>query len=269
MPNQFQPFNLSTDVITTKTLLHEAIPMTGAIYKFGTGSYIEENIKNFSHGQFQSVYDYPYLSSSANHIFDLTVGYDESSGCSGSASIQNAKKINMYNSMAQILLGYSKDTGEFVERFEADLDISDNDNQMLEVFFVNFSRLLTKDQIKKGTFAISLATGSIADATTAGAVVTLTDASASENQGTISALGGEYGVLFRSDKTGGDSAVGNIFYQAGIAVISASVFQNDLINPDGHPSGSDIGIFSEQQGDLVYNRKSVSQTLTGSSISGA
>ena len=71
MPNQFQPFNLSTDVITTKTLLHEAIPMTGAIYKFGTGSYIGENIKNFSHGQFQSVYDYPYLSSSANHIFDL------------------------------------------------------------------------------------------------------------------------------------------------------------------------------------------------------
>ena len=269
MPNQFQPFNLSTDIITTKTLLHEAIPMTGAIYKFGTGSYIEENIKNFSHGQFQSVYDYPYLSSSANHIFDLAVGYDESSIYSGSTSIQNAKKINMYNSMAQVLLGYSKDTGEFVERFESDLDVSDNDNQMLSVFFINFSRLLTKDQIKKGTFAISLATGSIADATTAGAVVTLTDASASENQGTVSALGGEYGILYRSDKTGDQSPVGNIFYQAGIAVLTSSLFENELINPDGHPSGAAGGIFSEQAGDLVYNRKSVQQTLTGSSISGA
>ena len=48
MPNQFQPFNLSTDVITTKTLLHEALPITGTIYKFQTGSYIEENIKNFN-----------------------------------------------------------------------------------------------------------------------------------------------------------------------------------------------------------------------------
>ena len=275
MPNQFQPFNLSTDVITTKTLLHEAIPMTGAIYKFGTGSYIEENIKNFSHGQFQSVYDYPYLSSSANHIFDLAVGYDESSPLSSSTSVQNAKKINMYNSMAQVLLGYSTDTGEFVERFESDLNITDDNRQMLNVFFINFSRLLTKDQIKKGTFSISLATGSIADATTAGAVVTLSDVSASDNQGTKAALGGEYGVLFRSDKTGDDSAVGNIFYQAGIAVITSSLFSNDLSTSTGPSVLTNAqvvgggGIFSEQAGDLMQNIKSVVQTLTGSSISGA
>ena len=46
---------------------------------------------------FQSVYDYPYLSSSANHIFDLTVGYAANSAISASSNIQNAKKINMYN----------------------------------------------------------------------------------------------------------------------------------------------------------------------------
>jgi hypothetical protein len=79
MPNQFQPFNLNKDIVSTKTLLHEAIPLTGTIYKFGTGSYLDTNIKNFSHGQFQAVYDYPYLSSSANHIFDITVGFDETS----------------------------------------------------------------------------------------------------------------------------------------------------------------------------------------------
>ena len=49
----------------------KAIPITGTIT---TGTYNDLNIKNYSHGMFQSVYDYPYLSSSANHIFDITAG---------------------------------------------------------------------------------------------------------------------------------------------------------------------------------------------------
>ena len=57
------------DKISTKTLLHEAIPLTGTIL---SGTYSDNNIKSFSHGMFQSVYDYPYLSSSANHIFDIS-----------------------------------------------------------------------------------------------------------------------------------------------------------------------------------------------------
>ena len=275
MPNQYQPFNLSTDIITTKTLLHEAIPITGTIFKFGTGSYIEENIKNFSHGQFQSVYDYPYLSSSANHIFDLAVGYDESSALSSSAAIQNSKKINMYNSMTQILLGYSSTVNEFVERFESDLDVTDNTNQMLEVVFVNFSRLLTKDQIKKGSFSMTVATGSWADAITAGSVVTLADVSASDNQGTVSALGGEYGVLYAQDgplaTKLGRAEVGNIFYQAGIAVLTASIFKNDLGGKaEADTLNIDVnGDFSSQFGDLGQTVKGIVQTLSGSSISGA
>jgi len=63
---------------------------------------------------FQSVYDYPYLSSSANHIFDITFAYAATSGMSGSSvgdgTVQNAKKINMYNQFAQVLLGYSGST---------------------------------------------------------------------------------------------------------------------------------------------------------------
>ena len=93
MPNQFQPFNLSTDVITTKTLLHEAIPMTGTIV---SGTYADNNIKNYSHGMFQSVFDYPYLSSSANHIFDITAGYSNNGPMSASANTQNLDKINIY-----------------------------------------------------------------------------------------------------------------------------------------------------------------------------
>ena len=59
MATTFKSF-LNSDVTATRTLLHEAIPLTGTIV---SGTYSEENIKNFSHGMFQSVYDYPYLSS--------------------------------------------------------------------------------------------------------------------------------------------------------------------------------------------------------------
>jgi hypothetical protein len=102
MPINYEVINPNTDVATTKTLLHEVIPLTGTIVSGTYGTFPDDdNIKNYSHGMFQSVYDYPYLSSSANHIFDLTIGYDESSGFSGSANTQNAKKINMYNQFSQ------------------------------------------------------------------------------------------------------------------------------------------------------------------------
>ena len=92
---------LGDDIVNTRTMLHEAIPITGTI---SSGTYGLHNIKTFSHGMFESVYDYPYLSSSANHIFDITFGY--SSAASASANTQNSKKLNIYNQMAQVLMGY-------------------------------------------------------------------------------------------------------------------------------------------------------------------
>jgi len=171
MPVQnYEPLNTTTDVTTTRTILHETIPMTGTIVSGTYGAFPNEgNIKNYAHGMFQSVYDYPYLSSSANHIFDITLGYDESSFASASAvagglnpGIQNGKKINMYNQHAQVLLGYTG-SANTVEIFESDLNFADDDNQMKEVFFINFSRLLTKDQVKKGSFSVTLGTGSWTD----------------------------------------------------------------------------------------------------------
>ena len=149
MPVQYQPFNTSQDVTTTKTLLHEVIPITGSVVSGTYGTFPnDDNIKNYSHGMFQSVYDYPYLSSSANHIFDLTVGYDETSALSASTNTQNTKKINLYNQYAQVLLGYTGSTTDGVRKFEKDLAL-DGSGQMKEVVFINFSRLITKDQIKK------------------------------------------------------------------------------------------------------------------------
>ena len=88
MATTFKQF-LNNDITTTRTLLHENIPITGSIvsgtYNEG-GTSTETNVKNYSHGLFQSVYDYPYLSSSANHIFDLTVGYSSESSFNNSAN---------------------------------------------------------------------------------------------------------------------------------------------------------------------------------------
>ena len=59
MASTFKTF-LNNDRTTTRTLLHEAIPVTGTIMSgayglgvFGVGA--ESNIKNYSHGMFQSV----------------------------------------------------------------------------------------------------------------------------------------------------------------------------------------------------------------------
>jgi len=236
MPVQnYEVLNVNTDVTTTRTLLHEAVPITGSIVSGTYGTWPDGgNIKNYSHGMFQSVYDYPYLSSSANHIFDLTIGFDEGSTLSGSDVTQLSKKINNYNQMAQVLLGYTGSDNQ-VEIFESDLNFADDNNQMRDVFFVNFSRLLAKDQIKIGTFALTLATGSwdnpIEGAYGQGgaetyAIKTLTDASASSNlNGTKNTNGGDYGVLYASnDSNDGGTAYGVVFYQSGLAIISSSVF---------------------------------------------
>ncbi len=222
MPVEYKQFNPSQDVTTTKTLLHEVIPITGSILSGTYGTFPNEgNIKNYSHGMFQSVYDYPYLSSSANHIIDLTVGYDEESGLSGSGT-QNAKKINLYNQYAQVLLGYTGSEADSVRKFENDLNL-DQTGSMKEVLFLSLSRLITKDQIKKGSFQLSIGTGSTFANPFAGGALTLYDANASDTGGTTPVQGGDYASLFTNSSGTGDS-VGNIFYQAGIVVLTASVF---------------------------------------------
>ena len=84
MATTYKPFNTDEDIVSTRTLLHEQIPLTGTI---ASGTYSDNNIKNYSHGMFQSVYDYPYLSSSANHIYDLTFGYSTGSILQSTSSV--------------------------------------------------------------------------------------------------------------------------------------------------------------------------------------
>ena len=259
MPVQnFENLDTNSDVTTTRTLLHEVIPLTGTIL---SGTYNDNNIKNYTHGMFQSVYDYPYLSSSANHIFDITAGYDEDSGLSGSTSIQNSKKLNIYNQYSQVLLGYTGSTTDGVRKFENDLTL-DGSGQMHELFFFSFSRLLTKDQIKKGSFSITVGTGSWSNpfgTTASNNLRVYADVSASATQETTNTIGGDYGLLYKRAKDGsalGGAAVveGVIFYQAGIVALSSSVFANGTNDFYVHPT---------------HGNQTARQALTGAAISGS
>lgn len=283
MATTFKSF-LNNDVTSTRTLLHESIPITGSIV---SGTYNEgyttneTNIKNFSHGLFQSVYDYPYLSSSANHIFDLTVGYSNNSGLSSSANTQNADKINMYNQMAQVLMGHDA-TGS-IREFDEDGDLSAGGNKLKEVFFVNFARLLNKDEIKKGSFEIEFGiSGSNAGTldNTAdfagrnfGKRVKAADLSGSTSY-LVNSPAGDYGILYATSSTTDGSTyltndrvpVGLVFYQAGIAVISGSIFRD----------AANQGVLSNAVGTVslgnVLNKTAGATGLhfiSGSSISGS
>tara|TARA_R110002110_G_scaffold54951_15_gene157170 strand:+ start:1932 stop:2990 length:1059 start_codon:yes stop_codon:yes gene_type:complete len=213
------------DRVNTRTLLHEAIPITGSIV---SGTYASDgNIKNYSHGMFQSVYDYPYLSSSANHIFDTTVGYSNNSSLSASGNSQHAKKVNIYNQMAQVLVGFDH-TGS-VREFDEDGDLAAG-TKLRECLFINFARLLSKDEIKKESFVISLSTASLNSAVAPGVepdftnIKTISDYSASTNY-KVNSPAGEYGILYTEAVPSTASyAVGLIYYQAGIVVLTGSIF---------------------------------------------
>jgi hypothetical protein len=230
MANAFKPLD-PKDVTLTRTLLHEAIPLTGTIV---SGTYNEavtadSNIKNYSHGMFQSVYDYPYLSSSANHTFDLTFGYSANSTLSGNIAsvtrVQQEKKINIYNQMAQVLMGFDS-TGS-VKEFRIP-----GGSLIREAYFMSFTRLLTKDEVSKNNFSIVLDdTGGgrawSGQGTTMKYQTLQIPTSNNEPVFYTDSPAGEYSVLSASATSNqGSGSVGLIFYQAGIVVLGTASIGN-------------------------------------------
>jgi len=258
------------DKVLTRNILHEAIPITGTMVSSST--YSDNNIKNYSHGMFQSVFDYPYLSSSANHIFDITLGtsnlintaHPSSSNLAdpyhnfkstldapdGLNVVQSGSKDNVYAEMAQVLCGHYADGSIRPFDVSGSLSSTSDANKMKEVYFINFARLLTKDEIKKGTFELKLGTGaSYADPFQN--VIKLLDSGSASNY-KVNSPAGEFGLLYAETVTeasapynnavkstyaagaAGARPVGLVFYQAGIAVITSSVFyDHDAAGVDG------------------------------------
>jgi len=271
MASFYKTLDNEKDVVSTRTLLHEAIPLTGTIV---SGTYSEDNIKNYAHGMFQSVYDYPYLSSSANHVFDITIGLGaESVHYNVANSTQVAKKKNIYNQMAQVLMGYDH-TGS-VQRFDEDGNITDVGTKLDNVFFMNFSRLLVKDEIKKGSFELEMSVDGAVNYAGQQFIqanrIKITDFSGSDGY-LVNSPVGEYGVLYATASATNSQVLksnlrhpcGLLFYQAGVAVISGSIFNDEdlggiLNNTAGHTLM--LGPSSDAEGFIAV--------LTGSEISGA
>tara|TARA_R110000824_G_scaffold73866_6_gene188032 strand:+ start:21155 stop:22258 length:1104 start_codon:yes stop_codon:yes gene_type:complete len=256
------------DVASTRNLLHEAIPLTGTLV---SGTYSEppagggldgSNIKNYPHGMFQSVYDYPALSSSANHIFDITAGYSNSSDLSSSSNTQNAKKINIYNEMAQVLVGF--DENNDVRQFDADGDFISTATKIDDAYFINFTRLLSKDEVKKGSFTLTLGVTPAHNNANTGSIY-LKDSNGNTSY-KVNSPAGEYGILYatsnndrgqlKKQNTGETTAAGLIYYQAGIAVITSSVFS------------SGAGGFLSASITMGPDGKTMDQSLTDLAISG-
>lgn len=285
---------LGSDIQNQATKLHEAIPITGTIV---SGTYNDStannlNIKNYPHGMFESVYDYPYLSSSANHIFDITAGFSGTSFLSGTATTQNAQKIQIYQQMAQVLCGHNAN-GEILP-FDVSGNFSippqdsgkDAASKMDAVLFLNFARLLNKDEMQKGTFSLNLGVSPSASiAAIAGKSareqIVVRDVSGSDNY-KVNSPAGEYNILYVTS-SGPSGCIANhfvnqpcglIFYQAGIAVLTSSLFK--VNNPASNNWGILDAAVSRSVGwpnGLIFEapnsarNKNIDQVMTGSYIS--
>lgn len=227
MASIFKHFT-ENDYTSNLSTLNESIPITGTII---SGTYADENIKDYAHEMWQSVYDYPYLSSSSNHLFDLSVGVSTGSTIYTTAITASAKKSNMYGTMAQVLMGF--DNLGSIREFDEDGSLAAGD-KLKEVFFMSFSRLLGKDEIKKGTFYLSVLTGSTVDSP-AGAKV-ITDEGA-QNDFRVNSPVGEYGILYEDGTT---DPYGLLFYQARMAVLTASLFDGEFGTTDATYATSSV-----------------------------
>ena len=257
MASTFKTF-LNDDIATTRTLLHEAIPITGSIIygTYGEAPAAELQVKTFAHGMFQSVYDYPFLSSSANHIFDVTHAHNsvfKDEGVTGTQSESDVydgasqlgaiethpffkKRKNIYGQMGQVLVGH--DVVGDIQNFDQDGDLLSLIGSKYNcLIFMNLARLLGKDEIKKGSFEIKIGT-TTAHSDTAGDMntnlLTIKDDGAATDY-KVNSPAGEYGILkITGDSNvagGGPSAVdgydvkcGLIYYQAGVVALTPDLF---------------------------------------------
>ena len=136
--------------------------------------------------------------------------------------------------------------------------------------FLNFARLLTKDEIKKESYIMTFASGGEWEsADKFGAVITLQDLSGNSNYRVDSPVG-EYGYIMSGASTspihgtpsfaGSDNHVeiGRVYYQAGIVALTASM---------GIPTGSNVNPPGNDAGSFSVNPKmTVNSTLTGATI---
>jgi len=219
MANVFKPLTPDNISITTN-YVNANIPITGTL----VSSSLDANIKNYAHDMFQSVYDYDYTSPSANKLFDITFGFSQDSTLNTGPVVDAEKKVAIYNQMCQVLNGYDENGN--ILKFDEDGNHLNGGTKMKECIFISFSRLLTKDKIKRGSFSFKYYEDDSWNSLSA--LSNLTDSLAVSSY-LVNSPSGEYSRLnLDSDTYHG----GLLFYEAGVLVLTGSVIPpDDLLNP--------------------------------------
>ncbi len=243
MPSTFK-YITDDKIASIQNRIYESVPVTGT---YVSGTYNDNNVVNYAHDRYQSVYDYPYLSSSANPIFDIVIGYSALSSMSSSANVLNREKILNYTQMAQVFMGY--DVTGSIKRFDQDGDLTGG-TKLNECIFIHFSRLLTKDGIKRGSFSATFLTGNSWAAPSGREEINDTHAVTSYF---INSPVGEWSYLSGSTK----GKVGAIFYGPGVIVLTASLFTSTA-------ASNDKPVFFSSS---LVQAQTVDQALTGSALS--
>lgn len=215
----FKELDQSSDVTTQLTAINEVIPLTGSFFS-GSGFFVKtyDNTTSgsaVSGGFWQTVFDGSPTSVSSSALIDLTYGHSSGSNLAGfSETFLNDEKQRMYKQMAQILLG-SKDS------------LFTFDNVVYhELFFLLLKRRIFKDEVKKGSLNLNLQVrGAVND------TLVLSDAGAASTFEVGNA--GDEADLFS-----GSTAIGRVYYNAGIVAFATGVFLETGASTSVYWSGS-------------------------------
>tara|TARA_R110000824_G_scaffold12623_7_gene55330 strand:+ start:329 stop:1300 length:972 start_codon:yes stop_codon:yes gene_type:complete len=221
------------------------------------------------------------------------------SGSTGASYYDNDKKVNLYSQLSQVLMGYDA-TGS-IQQFDEDGDITSGGSKLKEIIVMSFSRLLGKDELKKGSFSLELGVSGSSAAPSASAWssaferrIKITDSHAATDY-RINSPAGEYSIL-KLNATGSTPAFaaagcpvrnaeessncGLLFYQAGIAILTASIFASGTTAADlnlhprhGFLSGTNGTAGSQAIGGFMINALpnrsgTINELMTGS-VSGS
>jgi hypothetical protein len=198
----YKSFNLQDDFAPLTTAVNETIVITGSIFSVNPNVKYYKNIASGSAGvdlggYFETVYDASPTSSLSSPLFDITFGYATGStyNVNATATSSQGDKVKIYRQWAAALLG------------NPDSTFTIGSTARKEAVFITFKRNVAKDELKKGTVALTINS-------TAPAQYTASDAGAAATF--QQSLGGDYAPL-KYNGTG--SEVGQVWYNAGVIIL--------------------------------------------------
>lgn len=216
----YREFDHSTDISTQLSAVNEVMPITGSLLSGSDALYIKNYVNitsgsEVSGGFWETVYDGSPTSISSSALMDMTYGHSSGSDVNGySETFLAEEKKRVYRQMAGLLLG------------SPDSIFSFGDVSYHELFFLNLKRRIYKDEVRKGNLTLNFqVSGSDDD------VLELSDTGSTS----VFSVGpaGDEASLFS-----GSTAIGKVYYNAGIVAFTTSSFIIDGNTTNIYWSGS-------------------------------